>query len=101
MAITPPNHITVEVAYAKSPTEQTVLTVTVPKECTVNAAICQSEIVKTYPDIDLTKCKVGIFSRLVSLQQIVCDGDRIEIYRSLQIDPKAARRQRALVRGKQ
>jgi putative ubiquitin-RnfH superfamily antitoxin RatB of RatAB toxin-antitoxin module len=38
---------------------------------------------------------VGIFSTPCALDRIVKNGDRIEIYRPLQNDPKEARRQRA------
>lgn len=34
----------------------------------------------------------GIFNQLIDLDYIVQDGDRIEIYRPLQIDPKTARK---------
>ncbi len=41
------------------------------------------------------KQKVGIFGQLKKLTDKVENGDRIEIYRSLLIDPKEARRKRA------
>jgi putative ubiquitin-RnfH superfamily antitoxin RatB of RatAB toxin-antitoxin module len=39
--------------------------------------------------------RLGIFSRRVSPDLVVEDGDRIEIYRPLLLDPMEARRQRA------
>lgn len=39
---------------------------------------------------------VGIFGKRVELDHRLADGDRVEIYRPLAIDPKEARRQRAL-----
>lgn len=39
---------------------------------------------------------VGIFSKITSLDRIVKEGDRIELYRPLLIDPKDKRRQRHL-----
>ena len=39
--------------------------------------------------------RVGIFGKLVELSRALRDGERIEIYRPLQIDPKDARRKRA------
>lgn len=41
---------------------------------------------------------VGIFGKRVDLEQRLADGDRVEIYRPLAMDPKEARRQRALKR---
>jgi putative ubiquitin-RnfH superfamily antitoxin RatB of RatAB toxin-antitoxin module len=45
--------------------------------------------------IDLVNCAVGIFGRVARREQMLADGDRIEIYRALAIDPKSARRARA------
>jgi putative ubiquitin-RnfH superfamily antitoxin RatB of RatAB toxin-antitoxin module len=39
--------------------------------------------------------QVGIFGRRVTLDARVADGDRVEIYRPLKLDPKEARRNRA------
>jgi putative ubiquitin-RnfH superfamily antitoxin RatB of RatAB toxin-antitoxin module len=41
---------------------------------------------------------VGIFSRHVDGTTALRDGDRVEIYRPLKIDPKDARRKRAQAR---
>jgi len=38
---------------------------------------------------------VGIFGRLVDATTTLRDGDRVEVYRALKIDPKEARRRRA------
>ncbi len=95
MAIIPNNKITIEVAYAPSADQQTVLTVNVDTDSTVNTAITASGMLSCHLQIDLACHKVGIFSQLVRLDHIVQAGDRIEIYRELIVDPKTARRQRA------
>ena len=41
---------------------------------------------------------VGIWGRACSLDVAVRAGDRVEVYRSLQVDPKEARRRRAAKR---
>jgi len=41
---------------------------------------------------------VGIFGKRVDLDHRLAEGDRVEIYRPLAMDPKEARRQRALKR---
>lgn len=74
-------------------------TYSLPKGSTVNDAILQSQLLKTYPDIDLQKNKVGIFGRTVNLQTELQEGDRLEIYRPLLADPREIRRQRALLKG--
>ncbi|HEY8251546.1 MAG TPA: RnfH family protein [Burkholderiales bacterium] len=38
---------------------------------------------------------VGIFGKRVALDHPLADGDRVEIYRPLAMDPKEARRRRA------
>ena len=38
---------------------------------------------------------VGIFGNRAPLEQVLADGDRVEIYRPLEVDPKEARRRRA------
>ncbi|WP_407276742.1 RnfH family protein [Halothiobacillus sp. DCM-1] len=86
--------IPVEVAYAR-PDRQVILTVSVPADATAQQAIERSGILAQFPEIDLSKNKIGIFSRLVPLTQSLQAQDRIEIYRALIADPKAARRERA------
>lgn len=89
------NLMTVFVAYAKQE-KQCVIPVQVSLRCTIEMAICASRILDLFPEIDLSKQKVGIFSRLKSLSDFVSEGDRIEIYRPLTMDPKEARRKRAI-----
>ena len=41
---------------------------------------------------------VGIFGQRVTPETRVADGDRVEVYRPLRLDPKEARRRRATSR---
>ncbi len=86
--------IQVEVAYAL-PQEQVVLRVDVPAGATVRDAVNQSGLLARYPDISLEQNRVGIYARLVSPDDAVSAGDRVEVYRPLQADPKASRRAKA------
>jgi len=86
--------IQVEVAYALL-AEQVVLRVDLPGGATVRDAVARSGLLARYPDIDLEQQRVGIYARLVSLDDVVSAGDRVEVYRPLQADPKAARRAKA------
>lgn len=86
--------ITVEIVYA-APQRQALYRVEMGAERTVRAAIEASGVLNDFPDIELTRNRVGIFSRLVPLDTPLRDGDRVEIYRPLQADPKEARRRRA------
>lgn len=86
--------IHVTVAYA-TPEEQCELPVDLQAPITIEEVIAQSDILRLFPTIDLTVQKVGVFGKLRTLTDSVNDGDRIEIYRPLIIDPKEARRNKA------
>ncbi|MDP1772042.1 MAG: RnfH family protein [Methylobacter sp.] len=87
--------VNVEVAYAK-PEQQVIVTVAMEEGATVEAAIESSGLLELFPEIAMSELKVGIFGVACKLDQLVREGDRIEIYRPLVHDPKEARRQRAL-----
>lgn len=89
-----PSEIEVEIAYATAE-QQTLLRICVAPGIDVQGAIQHSGILRTHPEIDLTRQSVGIFGQRVALTAIPKNGDRIEIYRPLIIDPKQARRHRA------
>ena len=88
------NTIRVEVAYATL-AKQKILEIEVPVGVTVRTAIERSRIQDEFPEIDLAKNKVGVYGKLRGLGDTCADGDRIEIYRPLLVDPKEARRQRS------
>ncbi len=84
----------VEVVYAL-PGHAHIIPLRVAPGTTIRDAIVQSGILQSCPDIDLHSNKVGIFSKIRQLEERVNDGDRVEIYRSLLLDPKESRRRRA------
>ncbi len=43
---------------------------------------------------------LGVFGRAVTADTPLADGDRLELYLPLQVDPKTARRQRAAANAK-
>ncbi len=94
MAETRPNSITVEVAYALAQ-RQEMVKVSLSEGASVQTAIDASGLLQKYPDISLTKNKVGVFGKLVKLDASLRDRDRVEIYRPLIADPKEVRKQRA------
>ncbi len=85
----------VEVEIVYGVTGAQVIRQEVPVNATLREAIKQSGILEMYPEIDLDKNKVGVFSRKKELHTPVHAGDRIEIYQTLKVDPKEARRRRA------
>lgn len=84
----------VEVAYALAD-KQSLLTIEVERGATLKDAIEASGILESFKQIDLTKDRVGIFSKFASLDTILQEKDRVEIYRSLVADPKEVRKERA------
>lgn len=71
-----------------------VKTVQVGQGATVADAVRASGIADEIgSDIDYSR--IGVFGRVVSPNSPLRDGDRVEIYRPLKIDPKEARRRRA------
>lgn len=86
--------IAIEVAYAL-PERQEIISLTVPEGTSLEQGIKQSGIIGHFPEIDLGKNKVGIFSKPKKLDEVLRDGDRVEIYRPLIADPKQVRKQRA------
>ncbi len=89
-----PDTIHIEVAYAKAD-EQMIISLDVPLSTTVEQAIEQSKILESFQEIDLSKNKVGIFSKPCTLNTPLREHDRVEIYRPLIADPIVVRKQRA------
>lgn len=91
----------VEVAYAL-PERQRIIELHVRRGCTAWDAVQQSGIILEFPDIDVDTAEMGIFSRPLDGKVLPLPKDyrlkardRVEIYRPLLIDPKAARVARA------
>jgi putative ubiquitin-RnfH superfamily antitoxin RatB of RatAB toxin-antitoxin module len=93
--------IDVEVAYAL-PQRQRIIGLQVPEGCTAFEAVQRSGITLEFPDIDPETADMGIFSKSMDGKVLPLPKeyrlkarDRIEIYRPLIADPKAARQARA------
>ena len=84
----------ITVAFA-TPEKQLEIKLSVAENSTVAAAIALSKIREKFPEINVSHYVVGIFGKRATLETCVRDGDRVEIYRPLFIDPKAARRKKA------
>ena len=89
----PPTH-KISVCYA-TPDDIFLTTLAVRQGTTIAEALAASGVLTRFPEIDLARNKVGVFGKLKPAETVVCDGDRIEIYRPLQADPMESRRRRA------
>ena len=85
---------TVELIYAIL-SEQKIRTLQVKEGSSIADVIKNSDILDDYPEIDLATNKVGIYNQIRKLEDLVKDGDRVEIYRSLKANPKEVRKLRA------
>lgn len=87
--------ISVEVAYA-TPALQKIIQVSVAEGTTARQAARLANIVEFFPEADIDNASMGIFGKSVKADEYqVRDGDRVEIYRPLLIDPKEVRKARA------
>lgn len=86
--------IGVEVCYAL-PGRQFLKVLRLQEGATLRQAVEKSHLLQEAPEIDLESARVGIYGKLKTLDTILRDHDRVEIYRPLIADPKEARRRRA------
>ena len=84
----------VVVAYSPAPRQVDQVELTLAAGATVDDALRASGVLERHPGIDLGALKVGVWGKLRALSDPLRDGDRVELYRPLKVDPKEARRQR-------
>ncbi|HXK00377.1 MAG TPA: RnfH family protein [Buchnera sp. (in: enterobacteria)] len=72
--------------------------ITIAPGSTVEFALIQSNIIKVEKKINIYKNKIGIYGTITNLKHILKDGDQIEIYRDLIMDPKELRRNKINVK---
>lgn len=86
--------ISVTVALAL-PDRQEVVALRLEDGSTVADALERSGLARRFPEVDLAAAPVGVWSRRCERSALLRDGDRVEVYRPLQADPKEMRRRRA------
>ncbi len=94
MAERKPDRLRVEVVWAL-PQRQDLVRLELPAGSRAGQAIEASGILRRHPEIDAQRLDIGIWGRPCEPDRLLQDGDRVEIYRPLLIDPKTARRKRA------
>ncbi len=83
-----------QVCYAL-PDQVFIAEVSMPAGATLLQAVRESGLLQRYTDIDLAQQKIGIFGKVKTADTLLREGDRVEVYRPLQADPKETRRRRA------
>jgi uncharacterized protein len=88
--------INVEVVYAL-PERQKVIALRVAAGTTAFDAVQQSGIAGHFPGLDIDHATLGIYGKVEASPKtrVLADGERVEIYRPLIIDPKDNRKARA------
>jgi hypothetical protein len=86
--------IKVEVVFALKD-RQHLVAVELGADTSAGDALLQSGIAAIFPEENLSACQLGIWGRLIEAGHALKDGDRLEIYRPLHIDPREARRRLA------
>ena len=93
-----PDRLRVEVVYAL-PQWQDLVRLELPAGSRAGEAVAASGILQRHPEIDAQRPDLGIWGRPCGPDRVLQDGDRVEIYRPLRVDPKARRRRRAGAQG--
>jgi putative ubiquitin-RnfH superfamily antitoxin RatB of RatAB toxin-antitoxin module len=88
-----PERIRIEIAYAADARTQTLIALDVPLGTSAAAAISLMSG-DAFAGVDPASAALGIFGRRIAPEQLLREGDRLEIYRELIADPKDARRDR-------
>lgn len=70
-----------------------------PAGCTVSQALHASAILNGIPASALPALSLGVWARKVGPGYVLQNHDRLEIYRTLTVDPKVARRERFVRQG--
>ena len=84
----------VEVVFAL-PESQVLLTVNLSDGATVADALEVSGIARQFPDENLDTLQTGLGGQPVERDRLVKEGDRVELFRPLEMDPREARRLKA------
>ena len=84
----------IEVAWSPAPREVQLVSVQLSSGATVRDALLASRL-----DLDWPTHALGIWGQPANLEDAVHDGDRVEVDRALQVDPKEARRLRYRAQG--
>lgn len=82
--------LNIQVAYATLE-KQTVIDLKVKPGTNILKAVELSNITATHREIDLDNLTVGIYAKLQTPETILKEGDRVEIYRELQVTKKVVK----------
>ena len=89
----------VSVVYSPAPRQVREVSLSLSPGSTVLQALQASGLLDLLALHEPLTALFGVWGRKVTLQTILLDNDRVEIYRALKVDPKVARRARFAKQG--
>ena len=90
------NTISITLAYSAAPREVVEKELVLPLKSTVQVALNLANLAEFTTDSDY---QLGFWGKKTTLNHVLKDQDRLELYRSLKVDPKVARRERFQKQG--
>jgi putative ubiquitin-RnfH superfamily antitoxin RatB of RatAB toxin-antitoxin module len=91
--------LSITVVYCPRPREVREQLLQLELGCTAGLAVQQSGLLHDVPRTDVDRLTLGVWGRRVSGSHVLRQGDRVEVYRPLLVDPKVARRERFAKQG--
>ncbi|MFZ4289691.1 RnfH family protein [Variovorax sp. HJSM1_2] len=89
----------VVVAYSSAPQQVVEQALVLPAGAKVADALAAAGLAAETAACAKGELQAGVWGRAASLQKVLHDGDRVEVYRKLRVDPKVARRERFASQG--
>ena len=87
------NGLRIEVIYSPAPRQVKSWTAALPAGATLQMALMATAF-SDFPELSSVRLVVGVWGEKKDLNYLLQSADRVEIYRTLQVDPKVARRER-------
>ena len=89
----------VQVVYSPAPRSACIREVDWTEQLSARQVLMRSGLLSEHPELQSGDCLLGVWGRKVAATHVMCAGDRLEVYRPLQVDPKKARRERFKKQG--
>ena len=80
--------------------QQVLRTLRVESTCSIAELVARSAVLDEFPHLDPGTLSFAVFGIRAPGSQRLRDGDRVEVLRALQVDPREARRRRAALRAR-
>jgi uncharacterized protein len=97
--VRPEDTMNISLIHAAAAREVVERALQVPERCTAQQALTLAGWSMLLSGIEDLSLSLGVWGRRVSADELLQEGDRLEVYRSLRVDPKVARRERFVGQG--